>query len=115
METEQDYDFYVEIMNIYLASYNKNNDKNSHFFENVKLDQSQSINEKMALFFDQMKKYKKDNPKLIKYKPNKLIPKNSYILTVDDIKKKYSINIFPILLELSEMDWTNTNWNIQIS
>jgi hypothetical protein len=107
-----DYEYYVTLMNIYLKWFNSKNSSTDSFFESVKIDVNNSTNHKMELFYSQIKQYQKDNPKLLKYKNEDLIPKNTYILKIDGKRKKYSINIFPILEFLADKEWHKINWDI---
>jgi len=73
-----DYEFYEQLLNLFLINYNRTNDTKGNFFENIK-----------------------DETKRLPYNKNiKLVEETKYILLIDKEKKYYSINLLSLLIYL---------------
>jgi len=95
-----DYEFYEQLLNLFLINYNRTNDTKGNFFENIK-DETKSTNDKMELFYKYLIDYKKTKPKILPYNKNiKLVEETKYILLIDKEKKYYSINLLSLLIYL---------------
>jgi len=113
--------WFVDLINIYILYYKKlYNDKNFNLFEGIDIDQEESTNKQLELFYKFIKEYDEssdDNKKIYNIgEINDEILTNMgeiYILVINGVYTKFCKLIVPLFCYVNnELNYYKENWNI---
>lgn len=117
-EEEVEMNNHISLLNAYNIYYNKKYNKKGSLLNNNDYNSSSIISDKLATFYEELQKYKKDkneiytdriSNKCLKLEIELESPNN---LNVTELY--YSENIIPLLLKLIEnKNWINKYWKIE--